>query len=291
MKEHIKRVLKNIPFVIYIKQHIWKSLNINGERGTTTLDLTKEFPIFRPNSAGKYKTRALLTIKTINQTIPVLNDLIKSFNDQKPSMLPVEEFCDSNEGITASASLKTLFDKYGSDKASSHKYHYLYGEILKNPKEILTILEIGLGTNDAKIVSNMGKTGKPGASLRAFRDFLINAEIYGADIDNKVLFQENRIKTFYVDQTDLNSFLKLEEKIPEKFDLIVDDGLHSPNANLISLRFALKKIKVGGWVVIEDIGLEVLPLWEVVSMLLPKNYQSKILKSADALMFCIQKLS
>ena len=44
--------------------------------------------------------------------------------------------------------------------------------------------------------------GKPGASLRVWRDYFPNAIIYGADIDKDILFAEERIKTFYIDQLD-----------------------------------------------------------------------------------------
>ena len=51
----------------------------------------------------------------------------------------------------------------------------------------------------------MGKYGKPGASVKAFRDFFSNANIYGADIDKEILFKEHKISTFYVDQTNINT--------------------------------------------------------------------------------------
>ena len=43
----------------------------------------------------------------------------------------------------------------------------------------------------------MNINGKPGASLRAWRDYFENALIYGADIDKNILFKENRINTFF----------------------------------------------------------------------------------------------
>ena len=61
---------------------------------------------------------------------------------------------------------------------------------MKSQKSVNKIFEIGLGTNNIDIVSTMGKKGHPGASLRAFRDFCPNAEIYGADFDSRILFQE-----------------------------------------------------------------------------------------------------
>ena len=53
----------------------------------------------------------------------------------------------------------------------------------------------------------MSSNGKPGASLRVWRDYFYNAEIYGADID-KTNFSEKRIKTFFVDQLDKKEIKK-----------------------------------------------------------------------------------
>jgi hypothetical protein len=107
--------------------------------------------------------------------------------------------------------------------------------------ERLRLLEIGLGTNNPDVVSTMGASGKPGASLRAFRDFLPNARVFGADIDGRILFEEERILTYYVDQTRSISFDELADKLGnEGFDLVIDDGLHSPNANIATMIFARK---------------------------------------------------
>jgi hypothetical protein len=55
----------------------------------------------------------------------------------------------------------------------------------------------------------MGRTGTPGASLRAWRDYFPNAEIYGADIDREILFEEERISAFYVNQLSESAILKM----------------------------------------------------------------------------------
>lgn len=94
------------------------------------------------------------------------------------------------------------------------------------------ILEIGIGTNNTDIISNMGKEGTQGASLRAFRDYFKSANIFGADFDKRILFKEKSISTMYVDQTDPESLDKLFIRINKKFDLIIDDGLHAIHTNL-----------------------------------------------------------
>jgi hypothetical protein len=139
--------------------------------------------------------------------------------------------------------LEALFTRYGTDKAE-HDHDYLYASILRNRGFALNVLEIGIG--------ELGE--KPGASLRAFREFLRAANIYGADIKRRILFQESRIKTFFVNQTILESFSAISEDSECcEFDLIIDDGLHSPNGNIASLMFACKNLREGGWFVVGDI--------------------------------------
>src|SRR5262249_29310700 len=138
-----------------------------------------------------------------------------------------------NRGIQE---LAALFNLYGSDKSSRHNYHLLYAPLLApRRRDQLRLLEIGIGTTSPGVVSTMGASGKPGASLRAFRDFCENALVFGADIDRRVLFNEDRIRTYHVDQIQSSSFDELYYHLAnEVFDLVIDDGLHSPNANIAS---------------------------------------------------------
>ena len=127
-----------------------------------------------------------------------------------------------------------LSTKHGSDKGSRHNYTTFYNLIFESIKlENLNIFEVGLGTNNINVPSNMGKFGVPGASLRLWKDYFPNSLIYGADVDKGCLFQEERIKTFFVDQTNSETIQKMWldnfEKI--ELDILIDDGLHEFNAN------------------------------------------------------------
>ena len=104
------------------------------------------------------------------------------------------------------------------------------------------------------IQSNMGADGKPLASLRAWRDYLPEANIYGADIDKEILINENRIKTFYVDQTNPDTIKKMFKEIGvEKFDVILEDGLHEFNANICCFENSIDYLSDEGVYIIEDI--------------------------------------
>ena len=253
------------------------------------LNLYQPLELFVPNSAGDSKALLRLTLQAVSQTFPLLSHLLDVVGRAKLPPVRIEQLFTDAEGKAAADVLKLLFNKFGSDKSTGHNYHHLYGEILKNKDDISCVLEIGLGTNNVDVVSNMGTRGIPGASLRAFREYLPNATIFGADVDKTILFQDDRIQTYFVDQTDLASLESLGKNIPDSIDLIIDDGLHSPNANLAVLAFGLKKLKNLGWLVIEDIPERAVPLWEVVAALLPDTFASKLLSAEGGLVFAVQR--
>ena len=233
----------------------------------------------------------MLTIQAANQAFPLMLDLLSHAGRKIEDPVPIESFVDSDDKKAAAERLKDLFDYYGSDKAMTHNYHSLYGPILAQQDAVSAVLEIGIGTNNPDVVSNMGVNGKPGASLRAFREFLPDAQIYGADIDRRILFSEERISTFFVDQTDLGSFDAIADDVGDSLDLIIDDGLHSPNANLATLLFGLERLKVGGWLVIEDIAPSALPMWNVISALIPSQYDCRVVAADKALLFSVRRLA
>src|SRR5208283_4067001 len=103
----------------------------------------------------------------------------------------------------------------GSDKGKGwHNYTLLYHSMFEQSRsQIKTIFELGIGTNFTDVASNMGPAGTPGASLRGWRNYFPNAEIYGADVDQRVLFSEPRISTFYVNQLETGSIRDLWLKI------------------------------------------------------------------------------
>jgi hypothetical protein len=99
-----------------------------------------------------------------------------------------------------------------------------------------------------------GVNGKPGASLRAWREYFPQAQIYGADIDRDILFAEDRIQTFWTDQRDPKAIRELWHQLDGvSFDVMIDDGLHEAPANICFFMESFHKLKPGGIYVIEDI--------------------------------------
>ena len=165
-----------------------------------------------------------------------------------------------NYAVNASSNpkLTELMNFYGSDKGGinyHHNYSDFYSELFFNKrKDIKNFLEIGLGTNNINLPSNMGSNGVPLASLKAWRDFFENANIFGADIDKDILKNDDRIKTFYVDQTKPKEIRTMFENIGvSKFDIILEDGLHEYNANICFFENSIDYLSDDGFYIIEDI--------------------------------------
>jgi hypothetical protein len=162
--------------------------------------------------------------------------------------------------------LSNLCDKYGSDKGEltkdghpyswpSHSYADYYASLFRHcRKYIKNIFECGLGTNNPNFLSNMGVKAMPGASLRVWRDYFPIANVFGADIDRDTLFKEDRIETFYVDQTDPKSIADLWRNIHvTEFDLMIDDGLHTFEGGKTLFEHSINHLSQEGIYIIEDV--------------------------------------
>ena len=167
--------------------------------------------------------------------------------------------------------LSVLCDIYGSDKGSMYndchtytlEYFYLFHKIRDN---VEMVFECGIGTNNPKLPSSMGLYGQPGASLRVWRDYFKNAQIVGVDIDKKILFEEGRIHTAYIDQTDPKEieelFHSLFNKYQKLFDIMIDDGLHTFEAAICLFENSFHYLANNGYYIIEDMGYSDIPRFE-----------------------------
>ena len=164
--------------------------------------------------------------------------------------------------------LNILSDTYGSDKGEvspdsnpydwpSHNYVDFYSLVFGlRRNDVKSVIECGLGTNNSTLKSSMGINGKPGASLRMWRDYFPKANVVGCDIDSDVLFSEERIKTFYCDQTStksINTFMKNAEIVGDSVDIIIDDGLHEYFAGICFFENMIRFLRSVGIYIIEDV--------------------------------------
>lgn len=241
---------------------------------------------FKPNSAGSYRMRDKATVYNVQNIVKLISKVSLKFKN-----VEILDIQDLSYDRKTKEKLVELFNLYGSDKSSFHNYEIIYSHVLTNLPKRISLLEIGLGTNNTNIISNMGKLGKPGASLKAFSEFLPDSKIFGADVDKDILFTTKNISTFYIDQTKYETYSKFLKSVNNiKFDLIIDDGLHLQSANLNTLYFALENLKHGGYLLIEDVPEFALDTWKIVNNLLSYDFELKIVKTKINYVILVKKI-
>lgn len=183
---------------------------------------------------------------------------------------------------TGYGELNLLCDKYGSDKGSCfnleshtlhpykwrpHTYTNIYEALFdKKRYSVKNVFECGIGTNNEELESNMTSSGKPGASLRVWQDYFKNAKIHGADIDRECLFEEDRITTGWIDQTSPSAVKSYFDNLDYKFDVMIDDGLHTGQAAVCLFENSIENLSDDGVYIVEDLSMEgILVLQEYLS--------------------------
>ena len=106
----------------------------------------------------------------------------------------------------------------------------------------INILEIGVGNGD---------------SLRIWREYFVNANICGIDIDKKNFIIDN-VEILIGDQSD-HSFLQTIVNKYHKFDIIIDDGGHISKDIIFSFNFLFPFLNNNGIYVVEDLQTSYLP--------------------------------
>jgi len=154
--------------------------------------------------------------------------------------------------------LAELFVKYGTDKGI-WGYTPFYAALMGPARfHVRRVLEVGIcGFRD--IPNNV-----VGASLFVWRDFFPNAQIYGVDIDERFIFNDQeRIRTARVDAYDpaalhevLTHFARPGPGSDGRFDMIVDDAVHDPEPQIQLMNQLAEWMLPGGHYFMEDVGPE-----------------------------------
>ncbi len=163
-----------------------------------------------------------------------------------------------------------IMGRHGSDKGDyrgigQHNYTRYYHQIFCNIRySANSIFEFGIGSTRADIQHNMGPTGVPGASLRGWREYFPNANIFAADIDESILQPEYRILKFFCNQTDPSSIDALWRNANLNkilFDVIIEDGLHLFEVQKSFMQKSIYKLKPHGVYICEDVRDGDFPRW------------------------------
>ena len=132
-------------------------------------------------------------------------------------------------------------EQYNTDKYE-HGFIDVYEPYFNSMSDSKNILEIGVYY---------------GGSVKYLSDKFKDGIIYGIDIEDKTQYDEDRIKTYYCDQQnpDIIKEMWSNPELEEKFDIIIEDGLHEYNANVCFFENSIHKLKSGGYYIIEDIKI------------------------------------
>jgi len=153
--------------------------------------------------------------------------------------------------------------RYGTDKCSriKHPYTPFYYKILKDKKQtIKKVLEMGVGVYEGmKHVESaydpkLKRRYQRGASLKMWRDFFPNAQVYGADYEKAVMFTDDRIQTFMCDERKKEDIENLVKQTGSDIDLFVDDGSHRKEDQIFLCKTIMPLLKKDVIYIIEDVG-------------------------------------
>lgn len=133
---------------------------------------------------------------------------------------------------------------YPTDKAVSvhlfTEFYAKYFDLIRDEK--INLLEIGIAY---------------GGSLRMWKEYFYNGNIYGIDVLSSSMFEEERISTNLISQTDFELLKSTFKDI--KFDIIIDDGSHMTSHQINSFKGMKEFLKPGGYYVVEDLQTSFMP--------------------------------
>lgn len=145
--------------------------------------------------------------------------------------------------------------KYGTDKCpqvNGAYYTPFYYELFKDKQPTFRkILELGVGSRVA--MQRVPKNYQRGASLRMWRDFFPNAQVYGVDLSPTAIFQDERIQTFLLNTKEASDMKQLIDIIGSDIDLVIDDSTHREKSQLRAIRALMPFLNNDVIYIIEDV--------------------------------------
>lgn len=181
--------------------------------------------------------------------------------------------------MTLIQSLDELSQQYVLDKHISTKWHNyipVYSSLFEPYRyRALHVLEIGIGVVEQGQMLHRKEHGYvTGNSLRCWRDYFPNSQIYGIDIFETNL-NERRIRTFVADQSNGEQLENVMKQIGHGLDIVIDDGSHEGVHQMFSFMYLSKHMVMDSIYVIEDIQQDNQEGFRDLSIF-PENFQRHI---------------
>jgi hypothetical protein len=149
-------------------------------------------------------------------------------------------------GLAVASELDQLAIRYGTDKSSQwHDYAKRYEKYFAPYKDrSIKFLEIGLAM---------------GYSAHMWEHYFSKAQLHFIESDKKFLdiyqsLDSSRSHCYLLDQANENDLLHFINHVGGEFDIILDDGGHQMDQQIISFRMLFPTLKSGGMYIIEDLA-------------------------------------
>jgi hypothetical protein len=158
-------------------------------------------------------------------------------------MSSLQQLLDTGKYVTDKGRFADSKKYFDNSIVDLHNYIDTYETIFGHLKESnINFLEIGICR---------------GGSIKLWRDYFTNANIFGTDIvfspSAKETLKNENVTILIGDSSDTTSDILTNHLVNESFDIIIDDGNHSFEYQLQTLYNFFPKLKKGGIYVIEDI--------------------------------------
>jgi len=190
--------------------------------------------------------------------------------------------------------LDAISTKYNLDKNISsgcHNYIPRYTQLFEPIRNnVKNILEIGIGSVENGQMSGVVSQGyKTGNSLKCWKEYFLNAQIFGIDIYEHKELNDDRIKTYVADQNDAKCLFNLMNYINCDLDIIIDDGSHDGEHQAFTFMVLHKFLSKGGIYCIEDIQPQYINNFADLSIF-PEKFRCYILNNFKVEFYDSRKL-
>jgi cephalosporin hydroxylase len=134
-------------------------------------------------------------------------------------------------------------DFYATDKQDPHNYiGGVYDKYFPDIRESATkILEVGV---------------KHGGSIILWKDYFVNATIFGVDLDHCKQFSKPHHRDRVIEIVGDAYSPRILDCIPNNLDVAIDDGSHTAEHMKFFIDNYLPKVRRGGYLFVEDIWKE-----------------------------------
>jgi tetratricopeptide (TPR) repeat protein len=192
----------------------------------------------RDEEARRFLAEAIACTPQYPAAYKTLGDLAHADGHLDEAVEYYRKFLESKHNLVS------LAKKFRTDKWGSHFYAQHYQDHflpLRNRK--INLLEIGIGGWNHPL--------RGGASLRMWKAFFPNANIFGIDIQDKSAIEEERIRIFQGSQDDPD-FLRSVAADIGSIDILIDDGSHINQHVIDTFKTLFPFLANDGIYVVED---------------------------------------